>query len=130
MNKLRSGLGLLAAAIVLLSSFAHSILGWRALGGELAKTNTPADLVTGLEIGWRWGGIAMVPFGLILLSTFWPRFSRRPGPPVLPAALISVTYLAAGAWAFVHSNYDPFFFTFIVPGALMAVAVSGREQRN
>lgn len=126
MSKLRSVLGLAAAAIVLLSSFAHSILGWRAIGGELAKTNTPVDLVTGLEIGWRWGGMAMVPFALILIATFWPRFQERPGPSMFPASMIAITYIGAGAWAFVHSNYDPFFFIFIVPGVLMALGVSGR----
>ena len=125
MNKVRSILGLVAAVVVLLSSYAHSILGWRALGGELAGTNAPADLVTGLEIGWRWGGMVMIPFGLILLSTFWPRFNGRPGPATFPAALIAATYIGAGGWAFVHSNYDPFFFIFIVPGVLMALAVSG-----
>ena len=98
MNKIRSVLGLVAAAIVLLSSFAHSILGWRALGGELAKTNAPADLVTGLEIGWRWGGIVMIPLGLILISTFWPRFNKRSGPTTYPAALIAATYIGFGGW--------------------------------
>ena len=125
MNKVRSVLGLVAAVVVLLSSFAHAVLGWRALFGELSQTNAPADLVRGLEIGWRWGGMVMIPFGLILVSTFWPRFRGQPGPSTYPAALIAATYLGAGAWAFVHSNYDPFFFIFIVPGVFMALAVSG-----
>jgi hypothetical protein len=126
MSRTRSVLGLVAAAIVLLSSYAHSIIGWQALGGELAKINAPADLITGLEIGWRWGGLAMIPFGLILIATFWPRFKGRPGPSMFPASMIAITYIGAGAWAFVHSNYDPFFFIFIVPGVLMALGVTGR----
>lgn len=56
MNKTRSVLGLIGGAILILSSGAHSILGWRAMSGELAKTNAPAELVTGLKVGWMVGG--------------------------------------------------------------------------
>ena len=125
MSKLRSVLGLLAGAILVLSSGAHTFLGWQALGAELAKTKAPAELVTGLEIGWRWGGVAILVFGIIVVATFLKRYRGEPASTFAPA-LVSVAYIAFGAWALVHSNYDPFFFIFIVPGVLLALASTGR----
>lgn len=125
MSKLRNVLGLIAGAILVLSSGAHTFLGWQALGAELARTNAPADLVTGLEIGWRWGGAAMLVFGIVVIATFFKRYRGEPAS-TFGAALVAVAYIAFGAWALVHSNYDPFFFIFIVPGVLLALASSGR----
>jgi hypothetical protein len=125
MSKLRSILGLIAGVILVLSSGAHTLLGWQALGAELAKTNTPAELVTGLEIGWKWGGAAMLAFGIAVIATFLQRYRGEPASTFVPA-IVSVVYLAFGAWALVHSNYDPFFFIFIVPGVLLALASTGR----
>jgi hypothetical protein len=117
-------LGLVAGAMLVLSSGAHSLLGWPSQAAELAKTTTPADLATGLEIGWKWGGAAMLVFGIIVIATFMKRL-RGEGVWMLPASLIAVSYLGFGAWALYTSNFDPFFFVFVVPGALLAVAVSG-----
>jgi len=125
MSKLRSVLGLIAGVILVLSSGAHTFLGWQALGAELARTNAPADLVTGLEIGWRWGGTAMLVFGIVVIATFLKRYRGEP-VSTFGAALVAVAYIAFGAWALVHSNYDPFFFIFIVPGVLLALASTGR----
>ncbi len=125
MSKLRNLLGLIAGVILALSSGAHTFMGWQALSAELAKTNAPADLVTGLEIGWRWGGAAMLVMGTIVVTTFLKRYRGEPASTFAPA-LVAVTYLAFGAWSLFHSNYDPFFFVFIVPGALLAVASTGR----
>lgn len=125
MSKLRSVLGLIAGAMLVLSSGAHTFLGWQALGAELAKTNTPAELVTGLEIGWKWGGAAMLAFGAIVIAVFLKRLRGEPASTFAPA-VVSVAYIAFGAWALVHSNYDPFFFIFIVPGVLLALASTGR----
>lgn len=125
MVRLRSVLGLVAGVVLVLSSGAHTFLGWQALGAELAKTNAPAELVTGLEIGWKWGGVAMLAFGIAVIATFLKRYRGEPAS-TFTAALVSVAYIAFGAWALVHSNYDPFFFIFIVPGVLLALASTGR----
>ena len=121
---LRNVFGLVAGVVLVLSSAAHSLLGWPAQAGELAKTTTPADLAKGLEIGWKWGGVAMLLFGVIVIATF---LKRRRGERVwmLPSALVAVGYLAFGAWALYVSQFDPFFFVFVIPGALLGVAVSG-----
>jgi hypothetical protein len=44
---------------------------------------------------------------------------------MLPTALVAVSHLGFGAWALYASNFDPFFFVFVIPGALLAIAVSG-----
>ena len=121
---LRNMLGLVAGVMLVLSSAAHSLLGWPAQAGELAKTTTPADLAKGLEIGWKWGGVAMLLFGVIVVATFLKRW-RGERVWLLPSALVTVGYLAFGAWALYASQFDPFFFVFIIPGALLGVAVSG-----
>jgi hypothetical protein len=125
MSKVRNALGLAGGAILVLSSGAHSILGWQALGTELARTNTPADLVTGLEIGWKWGGAAMLVFGVLVLATFLKRWRGEAASTFAPA-LIAVAYLAFGSWALFESHFDPFFFVFIVPGVLLGLASTGR----
>jgi hypothetical protein len=127
MSKVRSILGLISGVILVLSSGAHTFMGWQALGAELAKTNAPAELVTGLEIGWKWGGVAMLAFGITVIAIFLKRYRGEPAS-TFGAALVSVAYIAFGAWALVHSNFDPFFFVFIVPGVLLALASSGGRQ--
>jgi hypothetical protein len=125
MSKIRSVLGLIAGVILVLSSGAHTFLGWQALGAELARTNAPADLVNGLEIGWKWGGVAMLAFGITVIVTFLRRYRGEAASTFTPA-LVSVAYIAFGAWALVHSSFDPFFFIFIVPGVILALASTGR----
>jgi hypothetical protein len=110
-----------AAVMILLSAFAHSVLGWRAMGTALAQTNAPADLVRGLGIGWVFGGACMVAFGLTVAWTsraLW----RGASPPRLPLAAIVACYLLFGAAAMVVSGGDPFYLVFIIPGLLAAYA--------
>jgi hypothetical protein len=52
---------------------------------------------------------------LVFLSAFASTF---------PAALIGAAYLLYAGWAGIHSNGDPFIFLSIVPGLLIALAVS------
>ena len=49
MQRSRDALGLLAGLMLIVSSGAHSILGWRGLRGELAAAHVPADLLLGLH---------------------------------------------------------------------------------
>ena len=41
---MRDVLGFIGGGLILVSSAAHSLGGWPAIGSELAKTNAPADL--------------------------------------------------------------------------------------
>jgi len=121
MNRLRIGLGLLAGVLIILSSAAHSILGWKQLSGALATAQAPPDLITALSLGWHFAGIAMFAFGCIILVTFTDALRRRP-VSFRPVGFIALVYLAYGVWALRVSNLDPFFLVFIVPGLLLAAA--------
>lgn len=120
MRQVQNVLGLLAGAILVLSSAAHSVLGWKQMQGSLAAVNAPADLVQGLEIGWLFGGVAILTFGCIALSVFANRLRGR-AVSLLPTGLVALAYLWFGAWALVTSG-NPFFYIFIVPGVMLALA--------
>lgn len=120
MRQFQNVLGLLAGAMLVLSSGAHSLLGWRQMQRSLAAVNAPADLVQGLEIGWLFGGVAILTFGCIALAVFGSRLRGR-AVSLLPTGIIALAYLAFGIWALVTSG-NPFFYIFIVPGAMLAIA--------
>ena len=119
--KMKSILGLVAGAFLILSAGAHSILGWKAMSEQLAQTNAPPDLVQGLQVGWIYGGVVMLVFGALCISTFLKRFRGQPVSTFAPA-LIAVSYIAFSAWAAIITGGDPFFMIFIVPAVLLAIA--------
>jgi len=120
MKRWREVVGLIATAILILSSGAHSILGWKALGAQLVAANVPWDLVAALRFGWLFGGVAMLTFGIITASIFIQRL-RGANVSVFPVMVLGVAYVAFGAWALTISG-DPFFAIFIVPGVLLLLA--------
>jgi hypothetical protein len=125
MRRLRAVLGLVAGGILVLSSLAHSFLGWSQLRGSLEGLQAPADLVRSLQIGWQFGGVAIFTFGCIALAVF-ARALRGHPVSLVPTALIALAYVAFGLWALAVSK-NPFFLIFIVPGSLLALASTGRE---
>lgn len=125
-SRARTVTGLLAGALMVLSAFAHSALGWSQLGGELARARVPADLLFAIKAGWEFGGIAMLAFGAVVIVHAVSRLRGGAGYP-LPVGIIAATYVAFGAWALVASGFRPFFLVFVVPGVLLALAVSGRD---
>jgi hypothetical protein len=98
------------AACLALSSFAHGILGWKAMSGELARTGAPPDLLADLATGWYLGSVAMAAFAVIVLASWLEARGRRPAGRTAAAA-IALIYFAFGLLAFV------------IPGALLGVAV-------
>jgi uncharacterized membrane protein YhaH (DUF805 family) len=129
MTRVRTVLGLIAGAMLVLGSAAHSFLGWPALQGRLAAAQAPSDLVLGLKIGWLFGGVSILAFGVIVLAIFSKRF-RGKSASTLPALVIAAAYLGFGFWALVASRFDPFFLVFIVPGFLLAAASFERQSRT
>jgi len=119
--KFKSILGLIAGVILILSAFAHSVLGWKAMSERLAQTNAPADLVTGLRVGWIFGGPVMIVFGILSIVTFLKRFRGERASTLAPV-LISIAYLGFSAWAVGVTGGDPFFIVFVVPAVLLAIA--------
>jgi hypothetical protein len=125
MARWRAIVGIVGGIMLLLSAGAHSVLGWKSIGGELAAAGVPADLLRGVKIGWQFGGACMVVFGVIAINLFVRRLrgSADAGWPVL---LIGAGYLAFGLWALVVSGFNPFFAVFIVPALLLIVASVGQ----
>ena len=119
--KLKAALGIVAGVILILSAFAHSVLGWKAMSEQLARTNAPADLVQGLQVGWVFGGPVMLVFGILSIATFLKRFRGERASTLAPV-LISIVYLGFSAWAAFITGGDPFFMIFVVPAVLLAIA--------
>lgn len=119
--KTRSVLGIIGAVVLIVSSAMHSLMGWPAIVQQLRAANAPPDLITGLQIGWHFGGVAMLVFGVITLLTF---VHRLKGDMVraTSAMIIGAAYTAFGVWALVASAFNPFFLIFIVPGVLLLAA--------
>ena len=118
-------LGFIAGALILASSAAHSFAGWAAIGAELAKTNAPADLVTGLAAGWYFGGAAMLIIGVTVIVQFL-EVRRNPSASLRATQVAGLVYLAFGFWVLAVTR-EPFAALFIVPGLLLAAASWGRR---
>jgi hypothetical protein len=117
--------GLAAGVVLVASAGAHSLLGWPQLRTELSASSLPADAARGLEIGWHFGGGAMLAFGVIVLETFVRAFRGRAVSMRAPL-VIGVFYVAFGVWALMVSGLNPFFAIFVVPGAVLVLASRGR----
>jgi hypothetical protein len=113
--------GIVAGAMLLLSFVAHTVLGTREMGRALAATNAPPDLVRGLLVGWVFGGVGMLVFGVLSLRLFLA-LRRGERESTVPALLIGLAYVGFGLWALAWSGFDPFFTVFIVPGLLLVAA--------
>ena len=123
MERVRPVIGVLGGAVLILSSGAHSILGWQSLAAQLAAVEVAPDLAEGLRIGWHFGGAAMLAFGIIAVLSFVKQMRGR-AVWLVPAQVIALAYLLFGVWALVVSGYDPFFLMFIVPAVMIGVAAS------
>lgn len=120
MSRARLVVGLIACLMLVLSACAHSIFGWGQLSAQVASHGLPADLLQTLGIGWRWGGVAMVAFGV---TAAWELLAERRVPaPQLRACLVTgVTYVLFGIGAIAVSK-SPFFLVFVVPGLMLLFA--------
>ena len=129
MTRVRSILGLIAGVIFVLSSAAHSLLGWKHLRTELSGALIPPDLLRAVAIGWHFGGVAMLAFCCIAI---WSSIRHLKGGSVssFPALVIAMAYLCFGTWALIVSHLNPFFLIFIVPGVLLTVASLPALQRQ
>jgi hypothetical protein len=127
MKRARLVLGLIAGVVLIVSSGAHSILGWKSLSERMAVAQVPSDLQTGLRIGWQFAGAAMLALGVIVVTIFAGRL-RGQRPSLMPAVAVCILYLTFGAWALAVSGGDLFFMIFIVPGAMLGIAANGHDR--
>jgi hypothetical protein len=118
MRRGRLVLGLIGGIIMLVTSAAHSLLGWPQLRRSLTDANTPADLIVGLSIGWHFAGLAMLVFGALTILLFADALRLRP-VSLRPVLLIGLAYLVFGTWSLTVSSLDPFFLAFLLPGILL-----------
>ena len=125
MDRLRSVLGIIGGAVIAVSSALHGLLGWPAMAGELARIQASPDLVGGLRVGWYFGSVAMLAFGLVAIVTFAARMRGQPAS-LAPVVIVAVAYLAFGLWALVASDMNPFFLIFIVPALMLLIAAWSR----
>ena len=111
------------AVFLMLSSLAHGILGWKAMSAELARTGAPSDLLADLATGWYLGSVAMVAFAVIVLASWLEARGKRPAGRTA-AATIALAYFAFGLLAFLSRSFNRHFLVaFVIPGALLGVAV-------
>lgn len=120
MDTFRSVAGLFAAGFIILSSAAHSLLGWSHVQPILASAWISPNAVLTIEIGWHFGSVAMFVLGSIALVTFVEAARERP-VSFIPTLLIGIVYVLFGFWALFESG-DIFFFIFIIPGLLLGYA--------
>jgi hypothetical protein len=121
---IRVVLGIVAGLAMVLSGVAHSVLGWPALQQTLDTTNIPDDVRRGLAVPWHFAGMAMVLSGVLAVMTVL----RMRGGAVTawPAVVVAGAWMLFGLWGLIALKRDPTFLMFILPGALLLVAVFRR----
>jgi hypothetical protein len=125
MQRGRLVLGLIGGVVILVTSAAHSLLGWPQLRRALTTADTPADLIVALSIGWHFAGLAMLVFGVLAILLFADALRGRP-VSLRPVVLIAIAYLVFGTWSLTVSSLDPFFLAFFVSGILLLMGAWSR----
>lgn len=116
MPRWRANLVTAAGVILVLSSIAHTFLGWGDIAPRLAGVDS--DLVFGLRAGWYFAGVSMLAFGLIAITT-GAEMRRSLAPSQGTLLIIGASYTVFGLWALATSGLDPFFLLFLGPGLML-----------
>ncbi len=124
--KWQAGLGLAIGAVLILSALAHSFIGGPDLRSQLELAATSLQLIRGVMLGWNFGGMAMVVFGVIVSSIFWNAWQAKP-VSLLPARVIGIAYLVFGILAIAFVERNPFYAAFVLPGLLLLLATGFRS---
>ncbi len=119
--KWRAGVGLAAGVLLGLSAVAHSLVGWPELRAQLELSALGPDLLRGVQLSWHFGGMAMLCFAVIVLSTYWSAW-KGASPILLYTQVIGVAYLTFGILAILLVDRNPLYLVFILPGALLFLA--------
>lgn len=111
-------LGAVAGAFMVASAFTHGLGGWPGLRVSLARAGVEPAHVQTLCVGWWFGSAAMAALGAIVL---FQALGALRGAPVNRAtvAVVGLTYIAFGAWAFLYRDMNPFFLMFVATGLLV-----------
>lgn len=114
-RKARTISGWILGILLILSALAHALVGWPELRAELSGAGAGEELVGALAVGWFFGSMAMLVFGLIVLRIM----VRRADPD--PLRFIAVGYLVFGVVAFVARGFETQFLLLIIMGLLLAI---------
>jgi hypothetical protein len=120
MSRLRTVLVVAAGLVLIASSAAHSLLGWPQMLVRLTAEHASLDLISGLAMGWHFGGVAMLTLGLLAL--WLASVAQRSIDVRAPVGLIGVAYIAFGAGAAAALGFDVFQIVFLAPGVLLTAA--------
>jgi hypothetical protein len=117
--RLGETLGGISALLLVASSAAHAFLGWPAFEDALARQGVDGATRGALAVGWYFGSVAMLVFGVIVLSDtamIWR------GRPVDPKHLWAIAggYIVFGLVAWLTRDLNPHFLLFLVTGLLVA----------
>ncbi len=114
-GKARKVIGIAGGTLLVLSALAHAYFGWPAMAEALDDAAAGEDLVAALAVGWYFGSMAMLVFGLIVL-----RIAIRDAD-TCSARFIAVGYLVFGVAAWLARDLNPHFLVFVTIGVLLAV---------
>ncbi len=118
---------MVTGVIVILSSAAHSALGWPEIRRGLTELRVDEDLAGAIAAGWYFGSAAMAAFGLMLIA-FGMRLRRGDASALLPVRIIAACYLVFGLAALIIRK-NPHFLLFVATG-LMAGLPTWRGGRG
>lgn len=124
-SQLRTIIGLVGAIVMTLSSGAHSVMGWAAQRQLLVQLQAPPETIRGLLIGWQFGSVAILSFGVIAALSF-VQVLRGRTPHMRATLIIGFAYTGFGIWAWFLTR-EPFSLVFIVPGMLVLTGATAHR---
>jgi len=112
--------GLFSGFVLVASAGAHAFLGWPQFKAVFEGAGLSAGMIAALSIGWYFGSVAMLAFGVIVLQQ---AVRRLRGQPIQPGPLwtISALYLLFGTAAYIARNFKPHFLIFVGTGVLVGL---------
>ena len=96
---------------------------------ELTAVNAGQDLISGLAIGWYFGSVSMVIFGVIVI-VLAVKVHRQAQVSLAPAMVIALGYLVFGLTVFVTSDFNPHFLLFVLTGVLLGTFAYQKNSRH
>lgn len=120
-GKGRSIVGLAGGALLVVSSLAHAFFGWPAMSAALETAGVADEgLLGALAAGWHFGSVAMMIFGVIVLSSAAGTLRGKPAA-TSPVLVIALGYLLFGVAAYWWRNFNPHFLAFIATGVILGI---------
>lgn len=129
MRLLRPTLGILAAVVMIGSGIIHATVGWPALSSALARFQVDAETMRGLRLPWYLASLCMIGYGLVALRHF-VAMARGRARDALPVRMLGVLYALIGAWALAAVAMHPFFLSFLLPGAVLALGAQDARSSS